>query len=168
MTHVRAVDWLLILCVLLLFCDTKKQQQQHYQVGVTRFNMDGSASNHSVSTSNSPMMNRDVQQPFNQGEFCSRFSVSSLSFVAFIILHSSIHPFNVEISTGAHFARCVGTLETGAYAQQSEQIEIFCIFMHTRGLFDRFPDDDDDNNNDADNKKTQFQSCGIKRHYIFL
>ncbi|XP_055297190.1 adenylate cyclase type 6 isoform X2 [Sitodiplosis mosellana] len=36
-------------------------------VGVTRFNMDGSGSNHSVSTSNSPMMNRDVQQPFNQG-----------------------------------------------------------------------------------------------------
>ncbi|XP_031621838.1 adenylate cyclase type 6 [Contarinia nasturtii] len=35
-------------------------------VGVTRFNMDGSGSNHSVSTSNSPMMNRDVQQPFNQ------------------------------------------------------------------------------------------------------
>lgn len=41
------------------------------QVGVTRFNMDGSGSNYSVSTSNSPMMNRDVQQPFNQGEYGS-------------------------------------------------------------------------------------------------
>lgn len=41
------------------------------QVGVTRFNMDGTGSNYSVSTSNSPMMNRDVQQPFNQGEFGS-------------------------------------------------------------------------------------------------
>lgn len=38
------------------------------QVGVTRFHGDGSGSNYSVSTSNSPMMNRDVQQPFNQGE----------------------------------------------------------------------------------------------------
>lgn len=43
----------------------------HSQVGVTRFNMDGSGSNYSVSTSNSPMMNRDVQ-PFNQGEFGSQ------------------------------------------------------------------------------------------------
>lgn len=39
------------------------------QVGVTRFNMDGSGSNHSASTSNSPMMNRDIQQPFNQGTY---------------------------------------------------------------------------------------------------
>lgn len=37
--------------------------------------MDGSASNHSVSTSNSPMMNRDVQQPFNQGKFDIQTSV---------------------------------------------------------------------------------------------
>lgn len=44
-----------------------KNEIKKKKVGVTRFNMDGSASNHSVSTSNSPMMNRDVQQPFNQG-----------------------------------------------------------------------------------------------------
>ena len=49
----------------------KNCKQCTVQVGVTRFNMDGSGSNYSVSTSNSPMMNRDVQQPFNQGEYGS-------------------------------------------------------------------------------------------------
>lgn len=51
------------------------------QVGVTRFNMDGSGSNHSASTANSPMMNRDVQHPFDQG-------INALS-VCFVLLSIS-------------------------------------------------------------------------------
>lgn len=43
------------------------------QIGVTRFNMDGSGSNQSVSTANSPMLNRDLQQPFNGGDSSSSF-----------------------------------------------------------------------------------------------
>lgn len=46
----------------------KKKLQYTYKVGVTRFNVDGT-SNHSASTSNSPMMNRDVHQPFNSGRY---------------------------------------------------------------------------------------------------
>lgn len=70
------------------------------KVGVTRFNMDGSGSNQSVSASNSPMMNKDVQQPFHQGELNRVHDFILLTFPIIILLSSNMEIYR---STSAQY-----------------------------------------------------------------
>lgn len=99
-------------CVLLFYDESK--------VGVTRFNMDGSGSNYSVSTSNSPMMNRDVHQPFNQGELRTHHFIFCYNYFT----------FNQHWNISEHI--CI--VRKVSHLCSTEWINDWnlCIFMHTR------------------------------------